>query len=294
MSAAERDKIAALEAELERLRAALETAESRNALVLEATNDGVWDWNLDTDEAFFSRRWKRILGYEEHEVEHSGAAFFSLLHEDDKPRVEAAIAAHLERREPYAIELRMRAKDGSWREIFARGHAVWDERGEPLRMAGVHTDVTERRERERERLRNEELITIQAETIRALGVPILQVWRGILCLPIFGPVDEQRADEMIAELLERVSRGAARFVILDLTGAEFQGHTVAHLVRMTRALALLGTRGVLCGISPSTARTLADTDLDAAEVGTYRDLGDALRACLLGLFEGAEGRSSAS
>lgn len=276
----ETDELAALRAENQRLSAALAAAETRNALVLEATNDGVWDWDLETDEAFFSRRWKGILGYEEHEVANNGAAFFELVHEDDRPRVQAAIEGHLERREPYAIEFRMRTKDNGWREIQARGHALWDERDNPVRMAGIHTDVTERRERERERLRNEELIAIQSETIRALGVPILQVWKGVSCLPIIGAVDEQRANDMIAELLEHVTGGAIRFAILDLTAAEFQDGTVEYLARMTRALGLVGAQGVFCGISPKTAQRLAAIDLDIDDVPTYRDLGDALRACL--------------
>jgi PAS domain S-box-containing protein len=280
MSTVNVDEIAAARAEIERLATALADAETRNALVLEATNDGVWDWNLQTDQASFSRRWKGILGYEDHEVENTGVTFFELVHPDDRARVKAAVDAHIERREPYLVEFRMRAKDNSWREIQARGHAMWDERGRPLRMAGVHTDVTERRERERERVRNEELIAIQSETIRALGVPILQVWQGILCLPIIGKVKDARANDMIAELLDRVAKGAIRFAILDLTAAEFQDATVEYLARMTRALRLIGTQGVFCGIGPQTAQTLAKLDLDIDEVPTYRDLGDALRACL--------------
>jgi PAS domain S-box-containing protein len=276
-------EIAAVRAENERLAAALAIAETRSALVLEATNDGVWDWNPETDEAFFSRRWKGILGYEDHEIANNGAAFFALVHDDDKLRVQAAIQAHFEHRIPYVVEFRMRAKDNSWREIQARGHAQWNENKRPVRMAGVHTDVTERRERERERVRNEELIAIQTETIRALGVPILHVWKGILCLPIIGAVDDARANDLIAELLDRVAKGATRFAILDLTAAEFQGGTVEYLARMTRALRLIGTQGVFCGISPATAQTLASMDLDVGQVPTYRDLGDALRACLKNL-----------
>jgi PAS domain S-box-containing protein len=273
------DELAAFRAENQRLAAALATAETRNALVLEATNDGVWDWNVQTDVAFFSLRWKGILGYDDSEVEDNGVAFFALVHEADRPRVQAAIEGHLARREPYAVEFRMRAKDGSWREIQARGQAQWDESGTPIRMAGVHTDVTERRERERERLRNEELIAIQSETIRALGIPILQVWKGILCLPIIGVVDDERANDMSAELLDRVTKGAIRFAILDLTAAEFQGGTIEYLARMTRALRLIGTQGVFCGIAPATAQILAVMELDIGDVPTYRDLGDALRAC---------------
>lgn len=274
---------AALRAENQRLAVALAESELRSRLVLEATNDGVWDWDLVTDEAFFSSRWKAILGYADDEVEHTGKAFYALVHPQDRAKIEAALTAHFETRAPHLVEFRMKAKDGAWREIQARGQAMWDANGKPVRMAGIHTDITERRMHETERLRNEELIEIQSETIRALGVPILQVWRGILCLPIIGEVDDERANEMTAELLDRVATTATRFAVLDLTGAQFRSETVQYLARMTRALRLIGTQGVFCGISARTARTLVDMQLDLGGVPTYRDLGDALRACLLRL-----------
>lgn len=288
MSDDENGELAVLRAENERLAAALAEAETRNGLVLEATNDGVWDWDLTTDQAFFSRRWKGILGYEPHEVSDNGAAFFELIHEQDRAKVQASVEAHLERREPYVVDFRMRAKGGSWREVQARGQAVWDDEGKPLRMAGIHTDITERRRHESERLRNEELIEIQSDTIRALGVPILQVWKGILCLPIIGAVDDERATDMTAVLLDRVASSTTRFAVLDLTGAEFRSETVQYLARMTRSLRLIGAQGVFCGISPQTAKVLVDMNLDVGEVPTYRDLGDALRACLLRLRDASQ------
>lgn len=277
------DQLAHLQAENQRLTAALAEAEMRAVLVLEATNDGIWDWDLVTDVAFFSRRWKAILGYAEHEIAGNGAAFFELVHEHDRARVQAVLEGHLERREPYIVDFRMRTKDGGWRQIQARGQAQWDADGKPLRMAGVHTDITERSRQELERLHNEELIAIQNATIRTLGVPILQVWKGILCLPIIGAVDDARANDMTSELLEHVAQTSTRFAVLDLTGAEFRSETVQYLARMTRALRLIGAQGVFCGISPKTARILVDKQLDLGEVPTYRDLGDALRACLLRL-----------
>ncbi|NVB38853.1 PAS domain-containing protein [Pseudenhygromyxa sp. WMMC2535] len=277
------DNIDSLRAENERLRQRLDVLESRIQLVVEATNDGLWDWDLTTDETFFSRRWKDILGYAEDDLESNSGAFFELVHPDDRAKIQAVLTAHLERRVPYVVDFRMRAKNGSWREILARGQATWDAQGKPLRMAGVHTDVTEHRRREREQLRNEALIAIQRETINALGVPILQIWRGILCLPILGDVDDARGAKITHELLERVAESAIRFAIIDLTGAEFHTETVQHLARMTRALGLIGAQGVFCGISPKVAMTLVDAGVEFDEVSTYRDLGDALRACLLRL-----------
>jgi anti-anti-sigma regulatory factor len=120
----------------------------------------------------------------------------------------------------------------------------------------------------------------QSEIIRALGVPILQVWRGVLCLPVIGAVDEERANQMIALLLDRVVETAARFAVIDLTAADFAAETAQHLARMTRCLRLIGGQAVLCGISPKIAKILVDMDLDVGEIPIYRDLGDALGACL--------------
>lgn len=272
-----------LRAENQRLRERLSELESRMDLVLEATNDGVWDWNLQTDNAYFSPRWKALLGYAEDEVEDTGAAFFALLHPKDQAKVEAAVNGHLEGREPYLVEFRMRSKSGGWVEIQARGQAIWDEQGAPVRMAGVHTDVSERHRRERERLRNEALISIQSETIRALGVPILQVWPGVLCLPVVGTVDEERAMDMTSALLDRVAASSSHFAVLDLTGADFEVETAQYLARMIRCLGLIGAQGVLCGISPETAGVFVELDVTLDDVPIYRDLGDALRACLLEL-----------
>ena len=266
-----------------RLRDSLVDFETRFALMLEATKDGVWDWDFTTNECMFSRRWKAILGYEEHEIEGHPEAFFNLLHDADKAKVEAALQAHLERDEPYIVEFRMRAKDGSYRLIEARGQAQRDAEGTPLRIAGVHTDMTERRRRESEQLRNQSMLEFQRETIRALGVPILQVWRGISCLPILGAVDDERANDMTIALLERVASTNTRFAILDLTGADFQADTAHYLGRMTRSLRLIGAQAVLCGISPRMAQQLVEMQLEFDNIATYRDLGDALRACLLEL-----------
>lgn len=157
--------------------------------------------------------------------------------------------------------------------LEARASMVVSDKSEP----------TERSSREWQRLHNEEQLAIQSETIRALGVPILQVWKGILCLPVIGAVDEQRATDMTTELLDRVVQTAAQFAVLDLTGAEFRPETAQYLARMTRTLGLIGGQGVLCGISPRTAKMFVDMHLEFDRVPTYRDLGEALRACLLQL-----------
>ena len=276
-----------IERELDQLRARcsdlearLAHADRRYSLVLEATNDGVWDWDLVHDEVTFSRRWKSILGYEEDEVEDSSAVFFSLVHPADAPRVQEAVERHWRARVPYDVEFRMRGKSGEYRYIRARGQAEWDETGRPVRMAGTHTDVTDLRTQAIERVRAQELIEIQRATIRTLGTPILKLGGGVLCLPIIGAVDDVRAAEMTSALLDEVARSATRCVVIDLTGAAITRELGApsFLRKTLSSIALIGAKGAVCGVSVALAQLMVEEALDFGDVELYRDLGEALRS----------------
>lgn len=99
----------------------LRDSEARWKFALEGAGAGVWDWNPQTDEAFFSKRWNEIIGYAEHEFTSTGAAWVEHLHPDDKDRVLSVTQEYLTgNRKNFDVEFRMRCKDGSWKWIFAR------------------------------------------------------------------------------------------------------------------------------------------------------------------------------
>ncbi len=278
VESADSGELVDLRARNERLEQELEQANTRYALILEASNDGVWDWDVVSGECFFSKRWKSILNYEEHEIADNAPAFFALIHEDDRARVDAAVKAHFRRESIYDVEFRMHAKDGGIRIIRARGQAVWDEQGQPVRMAGTHTDVTAQRREAKARARERALIEVQRATIQALGTPVLELGGGVLCVPIIGSVDQERAERMTGEVLNTVVDGAARAVIIDLTAAEVDGQdTLTHLIQMLRAVALIGAEGSVCGLSPRLAQRMVEDELSFDGVPVYRNLGDALR-----------------
>ena len=128
---------------------ALQLSEERWQLALEGSDDGVWDWSIAHDTMWFSTRWKALIGYAEDEFPCNFEAWRGTLHPDDWPWVQATLDAYLTRRsENYAVEFRMRHKDGSWRWILSRGKACFSPEGRPLRMIGTHTDVTTWRETE--------------------------------------------------------------------------------------------------------------------------------------------------
>jgi PAS domain S-box-containing protein len=132
---------------------ALRASEQRFALAVRGTNDGIWDWDIQNETLYWSPRLKELLGYAEDELDVDFDTFNSLMHPDDQERTGAAIETHLRDRSPYDVEQRLRAKSGEYRWFHVRGQAIWDEAGQPLRMVGFTTDITERKQTEAERSR---------------------------------------------------------------------------------------------------------------------------------------------
>lgn len=121
------------------------------------------------------------------------------------------------------------------------------------------------------------VINDQKEAIRSMSTPILQVWDGVLVLPVVGIVDSERSTEMTEKLLESVVANCAHVVIIDITGIEMMDtQTADHFIKMTRAVRLLGASPVITGISPSIAQTLTHLEIDLAGIKTLLSLRDAL------------------
>ncbi|MFP4272428.1 MAG: PAS domain S-box protein [Halothiobacillaceae bacterium] len=128
--------------------------------ILYGTGVGTWEWNIQTGDAVFNRRWAEIVGYRLEELEPvSIETWQRLAHPDDLAESERALARHFSGEQAhYEVESRMRHKDGSWMWVLDRGRVVeWDGEGRPLRMSGTHQDITDRKRleqalRERENL----------------------------------------------------------------------------------------------------------------------------------------------
>jgi PAS domain S-box-containing protein len=147
-----------------KLEAALRESEERLRFALEGSNDGFWDWNIATGEVRFSRRWAEMLGYSPSELEPTVHTWERLMHPEDRPQVMAALTKHLEGLSPlYSTEHRLRTKQGDWRWVLDRGKVVArDENGRPLRAAGTHTDITDRK-------RAEQALTARDALLEAVG-----------------------------------------------------------------------------------------------------------------------------
>jgi diguanylate cyclase (GGDEF)-like protein/PAS domain S-box-containing protein len=135
------------------MRDALHASEELYALTTHGANDGLWDWDLQKDQASFSARWKSMLGYAEDEISNRPEEWFSRVYPEDYPALERALAAYLDGQTAhFQHEHRMLHNDGNYYWMLSRGVAVRDEAGKARRMVGSQTDITLRRQAE-EKLR---------------------------------------------------------------------------------------------------------------------------------------------
>jgi diguanylate cyclase (GGDEF)-like protein/PAS domain S-box-containing protein len=128
----------------------LRDREKRLSRVLEGSDQGYWDWNLQTNAFQVSARWESMLGFAPGEMNVNVDNWVGLVHPDDFPAAQLSIERHLAGQAPsHEVEMRVRAKDGGWKWIATNGRVVeWDRQGKPLMMSGTHTDITNRKQAE--------------------------------------------------------------------------------------------------------------------------------------------------
>jgi diguanylate cyclase (GGDEF)-like protein/PAS domain S-box-containing protein len=132
--------------ERKRREESLQKAEERLAFAVNAGNLGVWDWNLLTNEVYFSQQWKSILGYEDYEIKDAFSEWERLVHPDDLENAQSQIQYFIKNNtKQYEIEFRMQHKDGHYLNILANTFAVKDATGNLIRYVGTHADITERK-----------------------------------------------------------------------------------------------------------------------------------------------------
>jgi rsbT co-antagonist protein RsbR len=147
--------------------------------------------------------------------------------------------------------------------------------------ARLTEEIHERKQAEQSLVEKLDIIRRQEESIRAMSTPILQLWEGIIALPVIGLVDSARANQMTESLLEEIVKTKARITILDLTGVDVMDTSAAnYLLRMVRSAQLLGARCLVSGISPRMAQTVVGLGLDLTELASFNTLEAALRFAL--------------
>ena len=138
----------------------LRESQERFDLAMQASRDGLFDWNLETNEIYYSPGWKSMLGYEYDEIPNDFSIWETNTHPEDVKRSWEMQQELIDRkRDRFELEFRMKHKDGYWVDILSRAEAQFDKNGKAIRIIGTHVDITERKEIEVKLLNNQKRYT---------------------------------------------------------------------------------------------------------------------------------------
>ncbi len=155
--------------EEKRIEAELKDNQERWELASRGSNDGIWDWNMRTNQVFFSDRWKEMRGYAADEISNDLSHWSNSIHPEDFEQVQTRLQDHLGGKTPFfSVEYRVRRKDGTYMWILDCGQALWDQNGHVIRMAGSETDITKRKQSETE-LRKSQSLLAEAQRVARIG-----------------------------------------------------------------------------------------------------------------------------
>jgi len=137
-------------------------------LIIEGTNAGIWDWDFETGEVYWSENFYGLLGYVQGEIPAKIETFYDLLHPEDKALLAKALNAHLKHKVPYRIEARLRTREGIYKYFECTGKAVFED-GKPVRMAGCNADINDRKILENKLAESEYLLSEAGRVARMGG-----------------------------------------------------------------------------------------------------------------------------
>lgn len=175
----------------------LKEVKERLEYAINGTQDGLWDWNIEMNEVYFSPRWKEMLGYADDELPNIFKTWEDRVHADDLEHAKRSIAYSLEKPGRfYELVHRLRHKDGSWVWILARAMTIFNDEGKAIRMVGFNTDITKQKLLEEEVFEKEEMMIAQSRHV-AMGEMIGMIahqWRQPITVIAMG------ANNMLADI----------------------------------------------------------------------------------------------
>ena len=208
---------------------------------------------------------KEILGKTDFDLfdeEHARPAF-----EDEQKIMETAEPLQKEEKEVYP--------DGSEKWVETTKVPRYDEKGNIVGTFGISRDITEKKLWEQQR---EEKLEAQREELIELSTPVIDVWDGVLTVPILGSLDSERASRVSEALLTEIVEKRAGVAIIDISGISAVDSAVAdRLIRTAKAVRLVGAEAILTGVGVEIAQTIADLGIDMEGLKTMSTLKDGLR-----------------
>jgi rsbT co-antagonist protein RsbR len=240
---------------------------------------GGWEFDCRKNELYWTQETYRIheMAPEYRPTVEEVIGFYA---PESIPTLSTVFAACLEEGKPYKEELQLITAKGRRLWVLAAAQPVLED-GEVIRVVGAIQDIDSFKRREVELEEKLAIIHEQRSAIQALSAPIIQVWDRVLALPVVGILDEERAEEITGRMLDAVASHAARYAILDLTGVETVDEgTANHLVKIIRAIQLLGAKSIVTGIRPAMAQMLVSLGAGFAGARTVSNLREAIKIAM--------------
>jgi len=224
---------------------ALKESAQRFDRAVRGTSDGLWDWNIATDEVWFAPQFKQLLGYEEAEFPNVFHSFESHLHDEDHDATLQAIQRHIKHGDHFDVEFRLQTRSGTYRWFRSRGEAVRDSAGRSILMAGSIQDITDRRLASEQLKRHASDLAIAKEQAEAadrvksaflatmsheLRTPLNSIigFTGILLQCLAGPLNDEQMLQL--NMVQKSSRHLLSLVndVLDISKIEAGQMEIVH------------------------------------------------------------------
>ena len=208
----------------------LRVSEERFKLAIEGSKDGIWDWNLITNEDFHSEQYARMLGYEPEELPQTNSTWSGLLHPADREAALRRVGDYLQgKTEIYESTYRMRAKDGTYRWITGRGKCLFDDKGTPVRFIGFNTDITERKLAEEALRQSEAKFRLVVERANE-GIAVIQDNRYKFVNDYMLDIFKMSREQVLSSQLMAMVHSDDRRLLMDRVQKRMAGQPVPEVV----------------------------------------------------------------
>jgi len=256
---------------------------------LEGSGDGVWDWDISSNSVFFSKRWKKMLGHEENEIQNSFTEWKKRIHPEDLPIVMQSIQAHLETKATYHCEYRVLCKNGQYKWILARGMVTnYADDGTPMRMIGTHTDITLIKQAEKQLVHSSKMASlgeISAGIAHEINNPLAIISGSINLLTKYIDQPEKFASSVssinkscqrIAKIVMSLRKFSRSDVKADMTLCPLS-NIVTESIALSEFKAVENSIKILCDISSNAQINCCEVEIEQVVINLINNAIDAIK-----------------